>query len=424
MSARPDRRRIDPVKPQGWRPPGWTAGMRGFVADPPPLERWEKLLDAERSWIHQAVALLARSSILRRMLRLSTRLGEPAGTSVVERERRVAEVGQTWLARQLTRVFGGAAEHVPLPPPGRGNRPRPGPLVDREIDTALSFLKNMPFEELQERGSQLHPNHFHWPLNDLRFLRENPALWSRRKLPAEIDWDLAGQEKLLAQVRSHATELDDVAAEPEDSPGEFVWRGGPFSGWDASCYYGLVRGLRPRRIVEVGIGWSTLVLRRALDANGESNEVTLIEPYPNRALIGELRPGWRIVEEHVQKTDIATFETLEAGDILFYDGSHCVRTGSDVNWMLFEVMPRLAEGVWVHFHDIFWPGDYPAPWILHEGLTWNEQYCLQAFLMHNDAWRVRLALPVLWWERRELLADWRDPRWSYTGASVWLERVA
>ena len=78
---------------------------------------------------------------------------------------------------------------------------------------------------------------------------------------------------------------------------------------------------------------------------------------------------------------------------MFYDRSHCVFTGSDVNWVLFEVMPRLAEGVSVHFHDIFWPYDYSTHWILDEGLTWNEQYFLQAFLMHNDAWRVRLALP-------------------------------
>jgi hypothetical protein len=131
------------------------------------------------------------------------------------------------------------------------------------------------------------------------------------------------------------------------------------------------------------------------------------------------------MESFVQHADLTVFEDLRAGDILFYDGSHCVRTGSDVNWMLFEVMPRLADGVWVHFHDVFWPEDYPPGWILDEGLSWNDQYILQAFLMHNDSWRVRLTLAMLWFQRRHLLADWLDPRWSYAGASsVWLERVA
>ena len=155
--------------------------------------------------------------------------------------------------------------------------------------------------------------------------------------------------------------------------------------------------------------------------------MTLIDPDPRPGyeLMGELRPGWDVQQSLLQHADFALFESLRAGDILFYDGSHCVFTGSDVNWVLFEVMPRLAEGVWVHFHDIFWPHDYPAHWILDEGLTWNEQYFLQAFLMYNDAWRVRLALPMLWSERHELLSDWADPGWPFPGASsIWLQRVA
>ena len=127
----------------------------------------------------------------------------------------------------------------------------------------------------------------------------------------------------------------------------------------------------------------------------------------------------------VQNADLTVFDGLRAGDILFYDGSHCVQTAGDVNWMLLEVMPRVAEGVWVHFHDIFWPADYPASWLLDDGLSWNEQYALQAFLMHNEAWRPRLAVSLLRSTRRHLFADLADPRWPYDGgASVWLEKVS
>ena len=174
------------------------------------------------------------------------------------------------------------------------------------------------------------------------FLRQNPQTWLRERVPDEIDWELDAQEELIGQVRPYVEELSDVAVDPPESPGEFVWKGGPFSGFDACAYYGLVRHLRPRRVIEVGLGWSTLILRRALDTNGEPAEVTLIDPYPDRNLIGDLRPGWRIVEGMIQHVDLAHFDTLRAGDVLFYDGSHCVRTGSDVNWMLFEVIPRLA----------------------------------------------------------------------------------
>jgi hypothetical protein len=415
------------TKTKRWHPPGFTAPNRGYIAEPPPLERWESLLRNERSVAYALVLLAARSPLLRRLLRVPRWLAEPVGFSVVEREQRVAEVEDTGLGRRLRRVLGPASERAPLGPPPPGSRPKPGPLVDREIDAALAFLRNVPFEELQERGSQLHPNHPHWPLNNLRFLRDNPELWLRKEIPSGIDWDLERQEELICRIRHYAEELGDVAVEPAANPGQFVWGGGPFSGFDACAYYGLVRDLRPKRVVEVGIGWSSLLLRRALDVNGESTEVTLIDPNPRRGhdLMGGLRRGWRVHESLVQHADLSIFDKLEAGDMLFYDGSHCTFTGSDLNWILFEVMPRLAEGVWIHFHDIFWPEDYPVRWVLDEGLTWNEQYLLQAFLMHNHAWQVRLALSLLWSERRDLLAEWADPRWPYIGASgVWLERVS
>jgi hypothetical protein len=411
---------------QRWHPPGFTAVNRGYIAEPPPLERWETLLRTERSVAHQLVLIAARSPRLRRLLRLPEHLSEPAGSSVFDREQRVSDVEETALRRRLRRLTGGRHQKVSMPARVGQTRPRPGPLVDREIDAALTFLRNMPFEELQERGSQLHPNHIHWPLNDLRFLRANPELWLRKVVPECIEWDLDAQVELVGRIRGHAHELHDIAVDPAETPGEYVWAGGPFSGFDACAYYGLVRELQPKRVVEVGIGWSSLLLRRALDANGQPAEVTLIDPdpRPSRELMGELRPGWRVMESIVQTADLELFDTLEAGDIVFYDGSHCAFTASDLNWILFEVMPRLADGVWVHFHDIFWPDDYPPGWILDDGLTWNEQYFLQAFLMHNDAWRVRLSLSLLWSERHDVLAGWADPRWPFPGASgVWVERV-
>lgn len=107
---------------------------------------------------------------------------------------------------------------------------------------------------------------------------------------------------------------------------------------------------------------------------------------------------------------------------MFYDGSHCAGAATDVNWMLFEVLPRLATGVWVHFHDIFWPHDYPPEWIFNEGLSWNEQYLLQAFLMHNSDYRVRLAIAMLRRDRWRDLTTLLPP--PLAGASVWIEKVA
>ena len=97
------------------------------------------------------------------------------------------------------------------------------------------------------------------------------------------------------------------------------------------------------------------------------------------------RASGRSTAPIIQHADLGIFERLGPGDVCFYDGSHCVRTGGDVNWFLFEVLPRLAPGVYVQIHDIFLPDDYHDGWVFDEGLSWNEQYLVQAFLMHNDA---------------------------------------
>jgi hypothetical protein len=149
--------------------------------------------------------------------------------------------------------------------------------------------------------------------------------------------------------------------------------------------------------------------------------VTLVEPYPRWQILGDLPTGWTLHDRVLQRADLEIFEALEADDILFYDGSHCVHTGSDVNWMLFSVMPRLANGVWIHFHDIFWPYDYPSKWILNEGLSWNEQYVLQAFLMHNTAYRPRLAIHMLTQERGQTMSQLLPG--PQGGASVWIQKT-
>ncbi len=293
--------------------------------------------------------------------------------------------------------------------------------MDREIDRSLELLKTMSFEELQRRGWHLQPNNYVWPLNDVGYLRGHPQLWMGEGMPNGIEVDLDEQEQLMLKIAAHADELADVP-DKASRPGEFAWCNRSFGWADAYSYYGLVRELRPRRVIEVGAGSSTLVLARALAANADECDVTLIEPQPNRGVLGEPPAAWRMLESGVQEVALEVFEALGPGDILFYDGSHAVRTGSDVNWLFFEVLPRLARGVWIHVHDIFWPHDYPPEWVLDEGLSWNEQYLVQAFLMHNSDYRLRLAVHMLWVARRERIEPHLPA--GANGVSIWIEKVA
>ena len=392
----PDEAERKPFPFTRWRPSSFMALFRGGRNEPP-LGRWEALLRVERS--------------------LLGRLAPPArrARTLEEREGRVARVMRSPLGRLLGRF----SRPAPAPAPNKIGRPLPGPLLDCEIDRALAMLADVPFEELQERGWHFQPANWIWPLNDVPFLRREPDLWTTVKSPVGIRWRLDDQVELVRRLAGTRDELADVPR-GDRSPGLFAWGNGSFGAMDAISYYGLVRELKPKRVIEVGAGWSSLLLARALEANGGQAEVTLVEPYPNMKVLGELPPGWKLERTIVQKAPLDLFRSLEAGDVLFYDGSHCVETGGDVNWMLFEVLPVLAPGVWIHFHDIFWPMDYPADWVLNEGMTWNEQYILQAFLMHNRAYRVRLANSMLTVLRPEVFQE-LFPEEPF-GGSVWIEK--
>jgi Methyltransferase domain len=132
-------------------------------------------------------------------------------------------------------------------------------------------------------------------------------------------------------------------------------------------------------------------------------EVTCIEPYPAR-LRSLLRPddAVTVLEQPVQDVPLELFDKLGADDILFIDSSHVAKAGSDVTWLLLHVLPRLAPGVVVHVHDIFWPFAYPAGW-LAERRDWNEAYFLHAFLSGNASWEILLFASWLWQQHPELI---------------------
>ena len=166
----------------------------------------------------------------------------------------------------------------------------------------------------------------------------------------------------------------------------------PTYGWaDGSILHAMLRRHRPKRLIEIGSGWSSACALDTVDHCFNSPcALTFIEPYPKlvRDLIGSCAANVKILESKVQDVPIETFLELEAGDFLFIDSTHVLRTGSDVCFELFEILPRLAPGVFVHFHDMFWPFEYPPAWVVGENRSWNEAYAVRAFLSHNPLWRV------------------------------------
>jgi len=165
-----------------------------------------------------------------------------------------------------------------------------------------------------------------------------------------------------------------------------------FSYSDAIFLYSFLRAHLPRRIIEVGSGFSSAVMLDTIDGFFPHRpEITFIEPHPER-LVGLLKDGdreqVRLIDKKIQEVSPDVLLSLESGDLLFIDSSHVVKCGSDLLFLMFEILPRLQPGVFVHFHDVFYPFDYPSEWLL-EGRHWNENYFLRAFLSYNSEWSIR-----------------------------------
>jgi hypothetical protein len=275
------------------------------------------------------------------------------------------------------------------------------------------------FSLWERRGFHVTPARFNQPIPDTQSLPE--TLWSRPSELVGIDMNEAGQLNLLESFSKFRDEYQHFPTGKPQEHNRFYLGNGLFDGVDALVAYCMIRHFQPRLIIEVGSGFSSLVLGQAAEKNKNSGLIC-IEPFP-REFLRERFPGLQsLIEKKVQDIGLELFSQLASGDILFIDSSHTVKIGSDVNYLFLEVLPRLNPGVIVHVHDIFLPFDYRRDWVLDEFRFWTEQYLLQAFLTFNSEFDVLLANYYLsHYHQEQLQAAFPDlPRWI--GGSFWMRR--
>jgi len=139
-------------------------------------------------------------------------------------------------------------------------------------------------------------------------------------------------------------------------------------------------------------------------------------------LIGKAASTVEILERKLQDVPLETFDRLQEGDVLFIDSTHVLRTGSDVCMVLLEILPRLARGVLVHLHDMFWPFEYPRAWAVEENRSWNELYAVRAFLTNNQAWRTVIFNDYLAKVERPMIESTFPLFLNNPGGALWLQR--
>ena len=272
------------------------------------------------------------------------------------------------------------------------------------------------------------PGHFYSPIPSLGRIRhrENTIFAPPGRTLPEIDLNEPGQLAVLADL---ARFYDEQPFQPLPSPGfRYYFENDNFRYGEALVLYCMIRTIQPKRVVEIGSGYSSAALLDINDRDfGGGIDYVIVDPEPK--LLLELVStehhddhGFLLVAEEVQDVGDEQFAILEAGDVLFVDSTHVSKIDSDVNHLLFRILPLLQAGVYIHFHDIYYPFEYPPEWIF-QGRAWNEAYLLRAFLQCNPCYEVVFFNSYLAHTNLDLFVRHMPLCQNGTGSSLWLRKV-
>ena len=238
-----------------------------------------------------------------------------------------------------------------------------------------------------------------------------------------LNFHLEKQLTELAQLKF----TDELTFKKEGDPyqGEFYLNNPAYGPGDADLYYLMVRNLQPKKIIEIGSGFSTMVCLLAIEKNnnaGIATSLTCIEPYEINWL--DTTKNIELIREKVEDIPVDYFKQLQENDILFIDSSHIIRPENDVLFEYLEILPVLNKGVIIHIHDIFSPRHYRSDWLQNDLRLWNEQYLLEAFLYYNDNFEIIYSLNYLktnhFKDTQQILTNLSE---QDQPASIWLRKI-
>ena len=279
---------------------------------------------------------------------------------------------------------------------------------------------------MQESPPQyVNPGHFYSPVPSADDLARAVAAGAVSATTLGIDMREAEQLAFLERLSLYYPDVR--FPEHNDGSTRFSFNNPSYSWCDATILFCMLRELRPRRIIEIGSGYTSCLI---LDVNelyfDWEIDCTFIEPYPE-LLRSLLKPQdaerVNVIASKLQDIDTTLFETLEAGDILFIDSSHVVKAGSDVLTLFANILPRLKVGTFIHFHDVFDRFEYPSDWLM-QGRGWNEQYFLRTFLQYNSSFQIKLFTPYMIVRYGAWFHDKMPNCFRNTGGHIWIARTS
>lgn len=305
-------------------------------------------------------------------------------------------------------------------------------MINEKTKGTRSKEHHRELEELRDRVKKYElgwpPGHFYSPIPDLHAVASNEQRIFPEQLPDSLpSIDLAPdcQRQWLEKVEAlyPSQPFTDTAT----SERRYGFENDYFGHGEALTLFGMMQTIKPKRIIEIGAGYSTAAMLDIDELFFDGKiEFKIVEPYPDR-LLKLLRDRdfqhIDLQERPVQEIETQEFSSLEPGDMLFVDSSHVSKVDSDLNHLLFRILPALQDGVVIHFHDIYYPFEYPSSWV-YEGRAWTECYLLRAFLQYNDAFRVLFYNSYIAHKYADRIAKNMPLFAKSAGSSLWMEKLA
>lgn len=271
--------------------------------------------------------------------------------------------------------------------------------------------------------TQFGPGHFYSPYPDLNDIesRKDVIFDRSKKLINGIDIREPNQLKLLKKIAKYYPDLP-YGIKPSKQLRYYLDHHA-YAHTDAIVLFCMLRHLKPKRIIEVGSGYSSALMLDYKQLFDKQLNLTFVEPYPKllKSLI-KPRDKYTLIDKPLHQTEAAVFDQLESGDFLFIDSTHVAKPGSDVNEIYFKILPALKKGVIIHIHDIFYPFEYPHDWY-KETRAWNEDYIVRAFLYNNPDYQIEFFNHFLNLHHKDKLHHLMPATTKNDGGSLWIKKV-
>jgi predicted O-methyltransferase YrrM len=295
----------------------------------------------------------------------------------------------------------------------------------------IKFLNRLPYVKFlkskisyYESNMQVPPGHFYSSVNSIEWIKENQEKIFK-KIPDSIpgiELNESHQQELLKEFIKYYAEFN-FSNKPSDK-NRYYLDNGFFLYSDAFFLFSMLKYYKPQRIIEIGSGFSSALM---LDVNDKilhnSIDFTFIEPFQSRLKkILRTNDKYILIEKPIQEIENEVFHELKKNDILFVDSSHVVKAGSDVQDILFRILPILNKGVLIHFHDILYPFQYSKNMLIDKKIDWNESYFLRAFLMYNNKYSIELFNSYLSFKYSSLFKQYMPFCTEVIGGSLWLRK--